>query len=214
MVVTIKTTTPKGRSRKTSFSQLWTPWFSYFLRICTVWGHVQPLQPSNKCWHTIATKLTKEASFSTLARGLESHNEIKRHRTLGIARSVCFLFAWGGRKTSSRSSSSKFSHLAQPETNYWHPCRCIQTFGGLLRRQRRDFHRAKVERESWCAVFFFLKSRLQSRSNYHHEVLHTYSACSWLQKVASDFLVFAQGLRLRAHGPGSFRKRSFSTLDT
>ena len=34
---------------------------------------MQPLQPSNKCWQTIPTKLTEEASFSTLARGL-SHD--------------------------------------------------------------------------------------------------------------------------------------------
>ena len=32
---------------------------------------MQPLQPSNKCWQTIATKLLIEASFSTLARGLD-----------------------------------------------------------------------------------------------------------------------------------------------
>ena len=32
---------------------------------------MQPLQPSNKCWQTIAAKLLIEASFSTLARGLQ-----------------------------------------------------------------------------------------------------------------------------------------------
>ena len=52
---------------------------------------------------------------------------MKRHRTLGITRSFRDLFVWEERKTSSRSSSGKFSHRAHPETNSWHPCQCFKT---------------------------------------------------------------------------------------
>ena len=38
-------------------------------------------------------------------------------------RSLCM----GREKTSSRSSSGKFSHCAHPETNSWHPCQCFKT---------------------------------------------------------------------------------------
>ena len=33
-----------------------------------------------------------------------------------------------------------------------------------------------------------------NRLDYLHEIWHTCSACSWLQNVASDFLIFAWGL--------------------
>ena len=56
-----------------------------------------------------------------------SCGEMKRHRTLGITWSFCDLFVWGERKMSSKCSSGKFPHQAQPETNFWHPCQCFKT---------------------------------------------------------------------------------------
>ena len=52
---------------------------------------------------------------------------MKRHRTLGITWSFCDLFVWGERNMSSKCSSGKFPHRAQPETNFWHPCQCFKT---------------------------------------------------------------------------------------
>ena len=66
-------------------------------------------------------------SPSTVSRTFTTYGEMKRHRTLGITRSFCDLFVWEERKTSSGSSSGKYSHCAHPETNSWHPCQCFKT---------------------------------------------------------------------------------------
>ena len=100
-------------------------------RVCTSWA-----MPAY-CWnehykndHVSWSHLLAGPLFSQKKKKKKKRNiwRNKQHRTLGFTRSFCDLFVWGERKkTSSRSSSGKFSHRARPETNYWHPCQCFNT---------------------------------------------------------------------------------------
>ena len=113
---------------------------------------MQPLQPSNQCWQTIAKKLLIEASFSTLARGLKLNTQEQSEKFLDLG-------------TVTRPLSSIYARVN---------CSVIRDWCTRVQGHPRNLFRRPWNFGFWFFKFFIEKITFRHTASSDHDLTKPY----------------------------------------